>query len=143
MSDRSKDTSLTQETKAAAAARTEDAVEQASETLAQTAEPYAEAARSAADEFQSASPHAQGLNAVADQIDAASDRLRGMDTIEIAGQIREVATRNPLLFLGGAALMGFAVARFMKASEAPDRNPWTTADPDTNLASRGALEVPS
>lgn len=143
MSDPSKDTSLPQEAKAAAAARTEDAVEQASETLAQTAEPYAEAARSAADEFQSASPHAQHLSAVADQIDAASDRLRAMDTTEIAGHVRDVARRNPLVFLGGAALLGFAAARFLKASDAPDRNPWATADADTNSTAIGAVEVAS
>ena len=43
--------------------------------------------------------------------------MRDKDLGEVAGDVSDFARRNPLAFLGGAALLGFAGTRIARASE--------------------------
>jgi hypothetical protein len=52
----------------------------------------------------------------ADQIDRASKFVRTADAGEIAETLGTVARKEPLLFLGGAFVLGILGARFMKSS---------------------------
>jgi len=77
---------------------------------------------------------------VADHIEAAAHSLRGTDLRDLATQVSNVARQNPVLFLGGAALLGFATARFLKAKD-PEQSkgtaqkingdPWSAASART------------
>ena len=42
--------------------------------------------------------------------------MRDKDLGEMVGAVTDFAKRNPFVFLGGAALVGFAATRFAKAS---------------------------
>ncbi|WP_316016109.1 hypothetical protein [Roseobacter sp. HKCCA0434] len=76
----------------------------------------ANALRTAADELRSGSPQERTFAQIADGLADASDSIRGKDMGEIAGDLSRYARRNPLVFLGGAALIGFAATRFANAS---------------------------
>lgn len=58
-----------------------------------------------------------------------ADHLKDTDVSALAREAGDFARRNPALVLGGAALLGFAAARFLKAGPAPDtavaQDPWT------------------
>lgn len=109
----------------------------------------ANAAEAAAAEFDPQSVQAQAIEHVATRIDDIADQLRTTDIDRMAGMVGDVARKNPMLFVAGAALAGFAVTRFLKARD-PQRSfaapqgddPW--AEPteryragQPNLASRG------
>jgi hypothetical protein len=52
----------------------------------------------------------------ADQADKVAQYLRETDVRQIIGNVEETARRQPLIFLGGAFLLGMAVSRFVKAA---------------------------
>ena len=112
-----------QEAKEAAAsvkADMKNATQQAAESLASGAEHYADQARnSAADELRSGSPQERSFSQIADGLADASEAIRDKDLGEMMGSVNDFARRNPLVFLGSAALVGFAATRFAKASSAP------------------------
>ncbi|MEM1149158.1 MAG: hypothetical protein AAGI03_01170 [Pseudomonadota bacterium] len=62
------------------------------------------------------SPEAQALEKVAAQVDALAAQIRDADLASITRKTTDFARRNPAVFLGAAALMGFAAVRFLKAS---------------------------
>lgn len=64
---------------------------------------------------------AEARRAVADAMDDVSSGLRGQTIGDLGGQLRATAKQNPALVLGGAALLGFAAARLMTASDPKDR----------------------
>ncbi len=76
----------------------------------------ASALRTAADELRSGSPQERTFSQIADGLADASDAMRDKDLGEIVSSLNGFARRNPLIFLGGAALVGFAATRFAKAS---------------------------
>ena len=45
-----------------------------------------------------------------------SDQIRDKDLGQIVQMVSKVARENPMMFLGGAALLGFAASRYAKAS---------------------------
>lgn len=126
-----------QEAKEAAAsvkADMKNATQQAAESLASGAEHYADQARNsaadevkdvasalrkAADELRSGSPQERSFSQIADGLADASEAIRDKDLGEMMGSVNDFARRNPLVFLGSAALVGFAATRFAKASSAP------------------------
>ena len=65
------------------------------------------------------------------QINVIAARLQDTSVDEMVDDVALFARRNPLLFLGGAALAGFAAARFlkssdgMKTSEEDEYDPWS------------------
>ena len=73
--------------------------------------------RRAADELRGGSPQERTFGQMADALADVSDNVRGKDFGEMAGDMSDFARRNPLAFLGGAALLGFAGTRLARASE--------------------------
>jgi hypothetical protein len=102
----------------AKAAATQEAVAQADtakQAAADKVQQAANAAGAAASQLDSSSPQAQAVQHVAERIEDVAMKLRHADVRELAGQATDMARRNPMLFIGGAAVAGFAAARFLKA----------------------------
>lgn len=81
----------------------------------------ADAAQAAADEFDAGSLQAKALEEVARQVDTLAQQIRNTDIDRVARRIGSAAQRNPLMFVAGAALAGFAATRFLKARD-PERS---------------------
>jgi hypothetical protein len=106
----------------------------------------ASALRKASDDLRSGSPQERFVGQMADGVADAADRMRGMSLEEIARDSSDFARRHPAAFLGGAALIGFAAARFLKASAQSDdddtyRLPATSRD--SSLASSEPIPSPA
>lgn len=93
-----------------------DYARQAKGTAADEVKSVSSALRTAADELRRGSPQQRAFSQIADGLADASDALRDKDLGEMAQSIKGFAQRNPLVFLGGAALVGFAATRFATAS---------------------------
>ena len=76
----------------------------------------ASALRTAAEEMRSGSPQERTFGQIAEGLADASEAMRNKDLSEMVEDISAFARKNPLVFLGGAALIGFAATRFAKAS---------------------------
>lgn len=92
----------------------------------------AKAAAAASEEFTPGTPQAHAADHLAGSLHQVADVLRETDLNKAAGQVTRFARENPVLFLGGAALLGFAAGRFLKATDpaATSRSmdpgdPWT------------------
>lgn len=83
-------------------------------TLADSGDRLANALRDAAEGSRHASE--QVLGAVAGGVSEMSDRLRGNSLTDLVSTTKAFARRNPGAFAAGAAIAGFALARFMQAS---------------------------
>lgn len=87
----------------------------------------ASALRTAADEMRRGSPQERTFAQLADGLADASEVLRDKDLGTLTRDVTRLARENPMAFLGGAALVGFAAARFAKASETDGPAVRTTA----------------
>lgn len=83
----------------------------------------ASALRKAADEMRDGSPQERTFGQIASGLADVSDSIRGKDLGEMANEVSSFAKRNPMLFIGGIALAGFAVTRFATASGRRDDRP--------------------
>jgi hypothetical protein len=72
--------------------------------------------RRASEEMRGGSPQERTIGQIATSLADASDALRNKDMGEILQAASKIARDNPALFLGGAALLGFAASRYAKAS---------------------------
>ncbi|ATG40519.1 hypothetical protein [Phaeobacter piscinae] len=128
-------------------ARAEEAQAQA----AGEAAAVARAADAAASELPEGSLQAEAAQQLAQGLEQFADKVRTADLDKVLRDTSDFARRNPMLFLGGAALLGFAATRFLKAT-ASDGNynpaqeddysgdPWGAYDADsamTGEAGRG------
>ena len=84
---------------------------------AQEVSNVASALRKAAQESRSGSAQERTFGQIADSLADASDAISNKDLGTAISDVGEFARRNPLTFLAGAALAGFAVSRFVKASD--------------------------
>jgi len=89
----------------------------------------ANAAEAAASEFDANSLQARAAHQVADQVEVLANRLRTTDLNSITRDVSTLARNNPALFIGGAALLGFAATRFLKARD-PQRVEYDVAASD-------------
>ena len=125
--------------KAAAKQEAVAQADQAKHTAAEKVQQAADAVDAASSELDPTSPQAQAVQQVADRIEDVAAKLRSADVRKLADQATDVARANPLLFIGGAAIAGFAAARFLKARDpqmndnAPSTDPWATP----SVGSRG------
>ena len=78
-------------------------------------EAVSKAAHAAAEELDGAGPVQDFLHQAGDAVDGAARRLQERSIPDLVDDVAGFARRNPLLFLGGAALAGFAAARFLSA----------------------------
>lgn len=95
-----------------------DQAQFAKESVADEVSGVASALRTAADELRRGSPQERTLGQIADGLADASEAIRGKDLGELVHTASDFARRNPAVFLGAAALLGFAATRFAKASSA-------------------------
>ena len=79
------------------------------------------ALRRAADELRAGSPQERTFGQMADALADVSETVRGKDFGEMAGDLSGFARRNPLAFLGGAALLGFAGTRIARRIRSQSR----------------------
>lgn len=89
---------------------------QAKDTAADEVKGVASALRTAAKEMRSGSPQERSFSQIAEGLADASDAMKDKDLGEMVGAVSDFAKRNPMVFLGSAALIGFAATRFAKAS---------------------------
>ena len=73
--------------------------------------------RNAGHEFGDDSYQAQAADYLATNLTRAADMVRNQSLGSLTDDVSRFARQNPAMFLGGAALLGFAAARLMKASE--------------------------
>lgn len=108
---------------------------QAKEGAASEVNDISSALRRAASESRSGSPQERTFGQVADAFADLSDTIRTKDLGETVGDLNSFARRNPVAFLGGAALLGFAATRFAKASESgvSDSSPASPAVTNTTM----------
>lgn len=99
----------------AASAATRQA-ESAKGAAAEEISSVASALRTAAEEMRSGSPQERTFGQIAEGLADASEAMRHKDLGEMVEDVSAFARKNPLVFLGGAALIGFAATRFAKAS---------------------------
>lgn len=119
----------------AAAANVKSAADDLTDTVVSEAERYAEQAkgtaadevksvssalRTAANELRSGSAQQRTFSQIADGLANASETMRDKDMGEMVGDLNRFARKNPVLFLGSAALIGLAATRFAKASDSTD-----------------------
>ncbi len=74
------------------------------------------ALRRASDELREGSPQERTFGSMATAMADLADTVRDKDLGEMVDDLSDFARRNPVAFLGGAALLGFAGMRVAKAS---------------------------
>lgn len=114
---------------ASAAAKQADA---AKSSVADEVSGVASALRTAAEEMRTGSPQERTFGQIAEGLADASDALRDKDLSTMVQDVSAFARKNPLVFLGGAALIGFAATRFAKASGAGSAD--SSHGPHTSLS---------
>ncbi|WP_138933137.1 hypothetical protein [Roseovarius arcticus] len=103
----------------AAGAVREEAVRRADSAktgVADEVSDVASALRKAADSMRDGSPQERTFGQIAGGLADVSESIRGKDLGEMASELTSFAKRNPMLFLGGIALAGFAATRFATSS---------------------------
>lgn len=115
--------SVASDIKAAAAHKYEEAVsgvrskaDDAKADVADEVRDVASALRRASEELRGGSAQERTLGTIASSLADASDSIREKDLGEIVEMVSRFGRANPMLFLGGAALLGFAASRYAKAS---------------------------
>ncbi|MBW4709529.1 hypothetical protein KX928_17200 [Roseobacter sp. YSTF-M11] len=99
-----------------AASAAKDQAETAKSSVADEMSGVASALRTAAEQMRSGSPQERTFGQIAEGLADASEAMRNKDLSEMVQDVSAFARNNPLVFLGGAALIGFAATRFAKAS---------------------------
>lgn len=88
----------------------------AKDNVAGEVKSIASALRTASNDMRDGSPQERAMGQIAETLADVSDSIRDQDLGEMATTAISFARRNPLVFLGGAALLGFTAARFVKSS---------------------------
>ena len=111
-------------------AKAMDAAEVARDAVGQTAtaakDSLADGGHKLADSLRTAasdrgpSVQARVLDAVAGGVDTVADTLHGRSFGDLIADVQDLARRNPGLFVAGAAVAGFALARFIRAGSQHD-----------------------
>lgn len=104
---------ITDAAKAELAARSDSAKDKA----AARADQEAEQIRRAGDAFEDNPFAREAAHHIAENLSSAAHALREADLSTIQHDVTDFARRNPLVFFGGAAALGFLAARALKASE--------------------------
>ncbi len=114
------------EAKSAAAEKVEETKEQAAGEIARTAQGLEAAAKE-----MDGSPLQQDLlREAAAGLKQIAHAVEGKSIGAMAGELSEFGRQNPVAYLGGAALVGFALARFARASTPAGT---TAPDPSSGL----------
>ncbi len=106
-------TTMAQDAKSSVQQRAEAAKTHAADETDKAAEAF----HDAADRMDDGSLQERVMGQIADGISTATDQLRSKDMSTAFDDLTRLARKHPVAFLGGAALLGFAVTRFAKASD--------------------------
>lgn len=81
---------------------------------------FANAVRRAGDELDQhdQSPASRLVRQAADGLESLSRNLEGKDPGDLLNAVRDFGRKNPAAFIGGAVLVGLAIGRFARATEA-------------------------
>jgi uncharacterized protein YjbJ (UPF0337 family) len=97
--------------------RASRSADNAKDSLADEVGSVATALRNAAKDMRSGSTKERTFSQIADSLADVSEAVHDKDLGEMVDDVSAFARRNPLMFLGGAALLGFAASRLIKASD--------------------------
>jgi len=97
-------------------AQIQNRADKAKDTVADNMADTAQALRAAANRSRDGSPQERTIGQIAESLADVSDAIRGKDLGEMVDGINQFARQNPPIFLGAAALLGFAASRFGKSS---------------------------
>ncbi|MFW8594451.1 hypothetical protein [Cribrihabitans neustonicus] len=89
----------------------------AKEGVAKDVKSVASALRDASEEMRSGTPQERAVGQIAGTLADVSDAIRDQDLGDMVNSMSSFARKNPVMFLSSAALLGFAAARFAKASD--------------------------
>ena len=104
----------------------EMAASQGMTKAAETLGEVAQAVRQSGEQLRDQQPQvASFVDTAAEQLERASSYLRESDLQDIVYRVEDVARRQPMLFIGGAFVLGLAAARFLKSSAAGSQG-WST-----------------
>lgn len=103
----------------AAQSYAQDKTNQAKDGVASEMHTTADALRRAANEVREGSPQGSAFSFMADGLADMADSVKDQSVNDMVGNVTSFARSNPVAFLGGAALIGFAATRFAKASTPP------------------------
>ena len=95
-------------------------VQAASGRAADEVAQHADAAEEAAAHYPEDSLPNEALSRVSGFLEDTARGLRDTDLEQVTGEVRRFARRNPVAFVAGAAAVGFAAARLLRASERDD-----------------------
>lgn len=107
--------------------------------VAEEGDQIADAAHAAAAELGDNEQLGQLLSQAGQAVEGLTTQLKDTPVTQMVDDVAVFAKRNPLLFLGGAALAGFAAARFLKASTPQSHT--DEIDPWSGHLSAGAAET--
>lgn len=79
---------------------------------------------------------ADSMTGMADRIEGWSTSLREQDVDKLVEEAKQVAKRQPMLFVSGALALGFLGARFLRSSAAKQEDETDTSSSDTDDAYR-------
>ena len=116
-----------------AADHLQDQVHEQQRSGADFVERFAGNIKDAARAFESDAPFAaRGINSAAEYVQDAAEKIRNGSFRDLVDGATDFAKRQPAAFLGISVLAGFAVVRFLKASESGASS---SSRSDTNQAS--------
>lgn len=112
------------------------AADKARSGAAQEVKQIADALHKAAGELHEGSSPRRMFDRLADNVDHMSRAMNDKNLGDMLNDLNDLARRNPMLFLSGAALAGFAATRLATASAPGNRSSQTTASSAMPGASR-------
>ena len=107
--DRAKEVAL------AASARVEETIASAQDSIADHGHKFAQSLRDVASD-RGAGVQGRVLDAVAGGVDTVAESVRGRSVSDLYADVQTFARRNPGAFAAGAAVLGFAVARYLSSN---------------------------
>ncbi len=112
------------------------------EDLANRAGDIAKALRSTGEQFHMEDNAWLGRYAesLGDRVDDLSAYLRSHEVSDLIGEVESFARRKPVLFLSGAAVMGFLATRFLKSSTQEQPSEEEPGEADYRLAAPSDYE---
>lgn len=101
-------------------------VEEGKQAVTESLEAFAQAIRRASDELseRDQTMAAQVIRQGASTLERLTRSISGTNMEDMIGQVRTFARNNPTAFIGATMLVGFAMARFARASSRPQRGDW-------------------
>ena len=118
-------------------------MDDARDALSESGDRLAETLRRAAEQPDAGSMQSRILSSVADGVSSVAGTLRERSVSEIAADVQAMARRNPGLFAAGAAIAGFALARFLRSSARHDHDGYRSGDGSIGQASYQSGRFPN